>query len=276
MTDLVGAFGVPHMPGTPLDVRTDPHGELAHLFGNVKSHLDAVDPDLLVVFDTDHFFHWSYQRLPVFGLGVASETSGPGADDWPGLPSYSGIPVAEDLGRHLYLCGLDQGFDLTLTEEFEIDHSIIVPLHMLSPEMRRPMVPFWVNGIAPPLPLARRVYAAGQMVREAIESFPGSRRVGVIASGAITGDIGGPHARPGSPAAPPDQAWLSFVVGCLRDGRVGDLLEAATRDRLQRAGNVTGEVLNWIALLGVVGEQRPRSVEPQPAGGNAYAAWRFD
>jgi protocatechuate 4,5-dioxygenase beta chain len=98
----------------------------------------------------------------------------------------------------------------------------------------------------------------------------------VIASGAITGDIGGPHARPGSPAGPPDQEWLSFVVDCLRDGRVDDLLEAATRDRLQRAGNVTGEVLNWIALLGVVGDRRPCSLEPQPAGGNAYAAWRWD
>ena len=139
MAELVGAFGVPHMPGTPLDVRKDPQGELAQLFGSVKDHVDAVDPDLLVVFDTDHFFHWYYQRMPVFGLGVAPETCGPGADDWPGLPSYSGIPVAEDLGRHVYLCGLDQGFDLTLTEEFEIDHSIIVPLHMLSPEMKVPI-----------------------------------------------------------------------------------------------------------------------------------------
>ena len=60
-------------------------------------------------------------------------------------------------------------FDLTLTEEFTVVHSITVPLEMLNPAMQRPMVPFWINGIAPPLPLARRVYAAGQMVRSAIE-----------------------------------------------------------------------------------------------------------
>jgi len=105
----------------------------------------------------------------VCAVGVAPETSGPGTDDWPGLTSFGHIPVAEDVARHLYVCGLDASFDLTLSEEFTIDHSISVPLEMLNPAMERPMVPFWINGIAPPLPLARRVYAAGRMVRQAIE-----------------------------------------------------------------------------------------------------------
>jgi len=276
MAELVGAFGVPHMPNSPLSVRQEPQGELAQLYGGVRAHVDAVDPELLVVFDTDHFATWYYQKLPVFAIGVAPETSGPGTDDWPGLTSFEGIPVAEELGRHLYLCGLDQGFDLTLSEEFTIDHSITVPLEMLNPAMQRPMVPFWVNGIAPPLPLARRVYAAGQMVRQAIEALPGHARVGIIASGAISGDIGGPHARPGGPGGPPDEEWVTFAVSCMRDGRIDDLLNAATRDRLQRAGNVTGEILNWIALLGAVGSRTPCHIEPQLHGGNAYAAWRWD
>ena len=72
------------MPNSPLSVRTEPHGELAQLFGMVRGHLEAVDPDVLVLFDTDHFATWYYQKLPVFAVGVASETSGPGTDDWPG------------------------------------------------------------------------------------------------------------------------------------------------------------------------------------------------
>jgi hypothetical protein len=268
MGQLVGAFGVPHMPGTPLAVREQPNGELSQLFGAVRQQVDAVNPDLLVVFDTDHFAMWYYQRLPVFAIGIAEETSGPATDDWPGLTSFEGIPVALDLARHLYLSGLDNGFDLTLTEEFTVDHSI--------PKMERPMVPFWINGIAPPLPLARRVYAAGQMVRQAIDALPGSGRVGIIASGAISGDIGGPRALPGGPGGPPDEAWVTFVVQCMREGAVDDLLNAATRERLQQAGNVTGELLNWIALLGAVGDRTPCLIEPQLKGGNAYAAWRFD
>ncbi|MBV9582857.1 MAG: hypothetical protein JO057_30095 [Chloroflexi bacterium] len=276
MAELVGAFGVPHMPNSPLSVRTEPHGELAQLFAMVRDHLDAVDPDFLVLFDTDHFATWYYQKLPVFAIGVAEETSGPGTDDWPGLTSFRKIPVAQTLARHMYVCGLDHGFDLTLTEEFTVDHSVTVPLEMLNPSMRRPFVPFWVNGIAPPLPLSRRVFAAGEMVRQAIDALPGDARVAVVASGAISGDIGGPHASPGGPGAPADDAWVNFAVACMRDGNVNDLLNAATRERLQRAGNVTGEVLNWIALLGAVGGRRPRQIEPQLRGGNAYAAWRWD
>jgi len=53
-------------------------------------------------------------------------------------------------------------------------------------------------------------------------------------------------------------------------------LDSATRERLQAAGNVSGEILNWIALLGAIGDRKPCMIEPQLAGGNAYAAWRFD
>lgn len=264
------------MPGTPLTVREQPQGELAQLFGAVRQQLEAVNPDVLVVFDTDHFAMWYYERLPVFAIGVAEETNGPGTDDWPGLTSFEGIPVSLDLSRHLYLSGLDNGFNLTLKEEFSVDHSITVPLEMLNPRMERPMVPFWINGIAPPLPLSKRVYAAGQMVRAAIDTLPGTQRVGIIASGAISGDIGGPRSLPGGPGGPPDEAWVTYVVDCMRDGKIDDLLNAATRERLQQAGNVTGELLNWIALLGAVGDRRPCVIEPQLRGGNAYAAWRFD
>src|SRR5438105_1164932 len=223
MAELVGAFGVPHMPNSPLAVRQQPNGELGQLYGAVRKQVDEVDPDVLVVFDTDHFATWYYQKLPVFAVGVAAETSGPGTDDWPGLTSFEHIPIAEDIARRIYVCGLDSGFDLTLTEEFTIDHSMSVPLEMLNPAMERPMVPFWVNGIAPPLPLGRRVYAAGQMVRRAIEALPGDTRVGIIASGALSGDIGGPHARPGGPGGPPDEAWVTFALDCMRHGRIDDL-----------------------------------------------------
>jgi Catalytic LigB subunit of aromatic ring-opening dioxygenase len=264
------------MPGTPLAVREQPNGELAQLFGAIRQQVDAVNPDVLVVFDTDHFAMWYYQRLPVFAIGVAEQTSGPGTDDWPGLTCFEGIPVSLDVARHVYVSGLDHGFDLTLTEEFTVDHSITVPLEMLNPKMERPMVPFWINGIAPPLPLARRVFAAGQMVRGAIDALPQPIRVGVVASGAISGDIGGPCALPGGPGGPPDEQWVTFAVRCMRDGAIDELLNAATRERLQQAGNVTGELLNWIALLGAVGERKPCVIEPQLKGGNAYAAWRFD
>jgi protocatechuate 4,5-dioxygenase beta chain len=282
MAEIVGAFGTPHMPNSPGQVvREGERSEVGQLFGAVREHVDAVNPDVLVVFDTDHFAMWFYDRLPTFAIGVAETTFGPGTDDWPGLVSYDEVPVHEPLARYLHTSGIENGFDFTLTEEFTVDHSIIVPLHFLNGEgqalrMRRPMVPIWVNGIAPPLPRARRCYALGEMVRKAVEAWPSQIRVAAIASGALSGDIGGPRAREGQPAAPPDEAWVRQVVSRMQKGEVNELLNEATQERILQAGNVSGEMLNWIALLGFVGGRTPRFLEQQLSGGNAYGAWRWD
>jgi hypothetical protein len=42
---------------------------------------------------------------------------------------------------------------------------------------------------------------------------------------------------------------------------------------LLRAGNVGGELLDWIAMLGAVDNKRPKFVTPQMEQGHAYAAW---
>src|SRR5256885_1479725 len=172
------------MPGTPGAVEKNPQSEVGQLFLGVREHVEAVNPDVLIVFDTDHFATWFYDRMPTFAVGVAEMTSGPGTDDWPGLVWYDKVPVHEPLARYLHRTGIEHEFDFLLTEEFTVDHSIIVPLHFLNGNMqeltmKRPMVPIWINGIAPPLPRARRVYALGQMVRQAVEAWPSNLRVGV-------------------------------------------------------------------------------------------------
>jgi gallate dioxygenase len=276
MATIVGAFGVPHMPTTPGDCAADPESLVARAFAAVRAHVDDIDPDVLVVFDTDHFHHWFYDRLPAFAVGVAVATDGPGTDDWPGEARFEHIPVDEPLARHLYAWGIGAAFDLTLSEEFQVDHSITVPVHFLAAsdgEVVRPIVPVWINGIAPPFPLAPRCRDLGAMVAAAVSAYPAEVRVGIVASGAISGDIGGAHARPGSPMAPPDEAWLADVAGWLRDEQLDDFVAAATPDRLRAAGNVSGECLNWIALLGAVAGRRPAFLEMDTYGGNAFAAW---
>ena len=228
----------------------------------MRAWVDEIDPDVLVVFDTDHFHQWFYDRLPAFAVGVAVATDGPGTDDWPGEARFDHIPVDEPLARHVYAHGIAVAFDLTLSEEFQVDHSITVPVHFLAASdgvVVRPIVPVWINGIAPPLPLAPRCRDLGAMVSRAVETYPADLRIGLVASGAISGDIGGAHSRPGQPFAPPDEAWLGDVAGWLRDERLDDLVAAATPDRLRAAGNVSGECLNWIALLGAIGGRRPTS-----------------
>ena len=74
----------------------------------------------------------------------------------------------------------------------------------------------------------------------------------------------------------PDPAWAEAILTYLRDARTDDLLNAATSERLALGGNVAGELLNWIAMLGVVGDRKPRLLEPQMEHGHAYGVWRWD
>jgi gallate dioxygenase len=53
-------------------------------------------------------------------------------------------------------------------------------------------------------------------------------------------------------------------------------VEEATPARLARAGNISGELLNWIAMLGAVGGRKPVFMAGEPEHGHAYAAWRLD
>ena len=61
----------------------------------------------------------------------------------------------------------------------------------------------------------------------------------------------------------------------IEQGEVATLLKEATTSQMLKAGNVGGELLDWIAMLGTVGERRPKFVISQMEQGHAYAAWRW-
>ena len=275
MAEIVAAVGVPHTPALPAEVaRQGPGHPAAQLFSAIKDHLDAVQPDVLVIFDSDHLNSFFLDNLPLLSVGVADHTRGPN-DGTPAMPRYD-VPIHEALAQSIRGHGINQGFDLAVSQEFEVDHSILVPLHFLTPGMRVPIVPIFIGGIVPPLPLARRCFALGQMVRDALAAWPDALRVAILASGSVSLDIGGPLAPPGQIAGVADAAWVDEVLGYLRRAAHDDLLNAATADRLARAGNIGGELLNWIALLGALGPRKPVMVEKLMAHGDGFAAWRWD
>jgi protocatechuate 4,5-dioxygenase beta chain len=113
-------------------------------------------------------------------------------------------------------------------------------------------------------------------VRAAIESFPQKLRVAVLCSGHFSLEIGTPRIPPNDRAGIPDPDWVSHVTDHLRHARIDRLIEEATAARLAQAGNIAGELLNWIAMLGVIGDHAPRFIEAQPDLGHAFAVWRWN
>ena len=272
MAQIVGALGVPHTPLYPALVeREGPQCETARYFAAVTSELEAMRPDLIVMFDTDHLNTFFLDNLPVFAIGVTETFKGPN-DEPRAVPIYT-IKSRADVAAHLRRVAIEAGFDLALAQEFTVDHSVVVPLHFMTPGMRIPVIPIFVSGHVPPLPSARRCYELGRTVTRAIESWPEPLRVVVMGSGSFSLEVFGPRIAPGRSDGVPDPDWARRICALLEQGAVSKLLEEATQEQMLRAGNVGGELLDWIAMLGAVGETRPRFVTPQTEQGHAYAAW---
>jgi hypothetical protein len=251
--------------------KAGPDHPLLKLYAPVSAAIEAVKPDVLVLFDTDHFSTFFLDNWPIFAIGIADRFAGP--NDGTVMPRYE-LRSHAALATHIRSECVHAGFDLTLLQQFEVDHSIAVPLHFVPPAQSIPVIPIFINGFVPPLPTAQRCHALGAAVRAAVESFPDDLRVAVMASGQFSLEIGGPKVAPGKRQGVPDPAWGEHVMTLLRDGQNDALIAEATFPRLQKAGNIGGELLNWIAMLGAIGERKASWVELQRSEGSGFAIWQ--
>jgi hypothetical protein len=272
---IVAAYAVPHTPSFVADVaQTGMSHEAARFFTSIKSHLDEANADTLVLIQNDHFNTFFFNNWPTFAIGVAKSADGP-SDQTPGMPKYQ-VGIEQTLASQLLEFLVTAGFDFSVSHELSLDHAVLVPLHFLTPEMKRPIVPIFINCLVPPLPSARRCYALGQALNRSIENWAVDSRIAVIASGSLSLEVGGPLIEQGKTFGIPDKRWATRVLEYVKRSNHSQLLLEATPEQMAQAGNVGGELLNWIALLGIVGSAQPDILIEQPALGNAFAAWRLD
>ncbi len=275
MARIVAGFGVPHVPFLAGQVvRDGPGSETGGLFARVREALAAAAVDALVVFSTDHLNTFFFDNLPVFALGVADHFVGPN-DEVEALP-VSTVRSDRALATHLRRAAVDDGFDVALVQAFAVDHSIAVPLHFLTPEVRIPVVPVFINGHIDPLPSARRCFALGRSLGRAIAAYDADLDVAVLGSGSFSLEVLGPRMAEGLPFGVPDPSWDARIQALMSAGDIETLLAEATPARLRKAGNVAGELFNWLAMLGALGGGRPEWLLPQPKYGHAYGYWRGD
>jgi gallate dioxygenase len=274
MAQIVAGFGVPHTPIFPHFVKRDgPDCETAKLFGAQQNELAAARPDLILMFDTDHLNTFFLNDLPIFAVGIDNSFKAPN-DEPRDVPNYI-VPSHRDLAAHVRAAAVAAGFDVGMTQNFSVDHSITVPLHFLTPEMQVPVIPFFISGHLPPLPSAQRCYALGQAVALAIAAWPEQKRVVIMGSGSFSLEVGGPRMAPGRSDGVPDPDWAMRVIKLLEAQETERLIAEATEHQMLKAGNVGGEVLNWIAMLGAIGNRKPNYVAPQMQNGHAYGVWRW-
>ena len=142
------------------------------------------------------------------------------------------------------------------------------------PAMDVPLVPIYVSGSMPPLPSARRCIALGAAIRRAVERSTLKRRVVVVASGAFSFEVGGPLMSEDSHVGVPDPGWALRATELLAAGDRERLVAETTPAQLALAGNASGEILDWMVMLGTFDAHPPAFIEAQIEEGHAFAAWR--
>jgi len=274
MASIVGAIGVPHNPNFPeLVMRQGSDCDTAQSYKKAAEEFWALGPDAALIFTTDHLNTFFFENLPLLAVGADDGFAGPN-DDVPTVQRCR-VPSLAKFARHIHASTVEAGFEPALVQEYEVDHSVIVPLHFMNPGQRvLPVIPIFVSTHNAPRPSAPRCFAFGAAVAAAVQSWPEALRVVVIGSGSFSFDVHGHLSPPGKLVGVPDRAWVAQVGDYLNRDAIAELIAEATPDRFSRAGNVSGEILNWIAMLGTLDGQKLVWLKPEPQFGNSYAVWR--
>ncbi len=148
-------------------------------------------------------------------------------------------PVESKLALHLIEHLMDNGFDPAASKrmrEGEGEGHGMAYVHRRLMDAANPIaiVPVFLNTYFPPnQPRPRRCYALGQAIRKAVETFPGSGRVGIIASGGLSHFL-------------VDEDFDRAILKACAD-KDAQFLQDLPRNKLHSGSS---EILNWVGVAG--------------------------
>ena len=194
MGELVFAAGASHSPGiTGMTEQADPE-QAARFFAGmekIRQAFEAARPDVIIEFTNEHFVNFYLHNMPSICIGTGASHFGP-IEPWLRIEQKE-VPGSPDLAWDLAKQAVNSGFDVSFSEDLALDHGSVVPLHFITPELDVPLVPIFVNNLVDPMPLPRRIYQLGQLVRQVVAARPKHERVAVLATGGLSHWVGTPE-----------------------------------------------------------------------------------
>lgn len=268
MAELVTMIGITHNPFMPrlFQQPQQPPGaaKVKERIAMMQKKLAQAKPDVLITIGNDHLHQFFMDNMPAFMIGKMDSFHGIFHDEIRefGLPECD-IAGDLDLCNRLLEGSMDRGVDFAYSSELTIDHSIVVPMMFVRPEMDIPIVPILTNCIAPPLPRARRFYEVGQVIRSVVDSLPNGKRVGVLVSGHLSLEVGGPKQ---FERRLMDPDFDATAVGWVTSGDIAAAAEACTFEKMIPSGNMTLGFLNFLMAMGIARGSAPSYAEGLDAG----------
>jgi aromatic ring-opening dioxygenase catalytic subunit (LigB family) len=274
MAELAGVYAASHGPMIVRNWDKLTAKEQASIdggFAGLGRRIAAARLDALIVISPDHWVNFFIDNLPSICVGVGETHDGP-PEPWFKAFPHRTLRGHPELAQHVVRTALERDFEPSVSYKLALDHGFCIPLWKAAVDPLPALVPVIFNDIEPPFPSVKRCYAWGAMLAEAVATFPGKLRVGVLATGGLSHSIG-----------EPDMGRIdeAFDRDCIRRFEGGDppALIDFLNERLPSAGNGASEVRNWVAAHGAA---RGRGFElihydpiPNVYVGCGFASWKL-
>ncbi|WP_435244126.1 class III extradiol dioxygenase subunit beta [Streptomyces sioyaensis] len=278
MSEVIWGLATSHVPsiGAAMDrgMTADPvWSPLFEGYQPAREWLAEHTPDVAILVYNDHANGVDLDIVPTFALGTAETYRV--ADEGFGRRPVPDVVGDPEFSFHLLQKLMDEGFDLTVFSELDVDHGFTVPLSVWTPEPGDawpcPVIPIMVNVIRYPQPTAARCYALGKALGRAIAGYEGARTVGILGTGGMSHQLAG--ARSGFINPTFDHMFLEASE------KDPEKLAALSReDYICLAGSEGIELIMWLIMRGALNAEvrKVHSHYHVPASNTAAGLALFD
>lgn len=211
-----------------------------------KSWIRREKPDVVILVYNDHASAFSLKMIPTFALGCGEEFR-PADEGWGPRP----VPIVKGcpgLAWHMMQSVIQDGFDLTVVNEMDVDHGLTVPLSLMfgqPEEWPCRVIPLAVNVVVYPPPSGQRCYDLGKAIGRAVESYDEDLNVQVWGTGGMSHQLQGPRA--GLINKEFDAAYLDRLL----DDPEG-LAKMPHIEYMREAGAESIELVMWMVMRGAL------------------------
>ena len=174
-------LGMSHSPLIGLNpVASAIEDELQCAIAAARAHIEAFDPQLVVLIGPDHYNGFFNELMPPFCVGTQATSVG----DYltPAGPMNVDGDAALALATHL----MDDDFDIAVSRRMQVDHGFVQALQYLWGGLDTPpVVPIFMNAVAQPgIPRLRRCRQLGRAIGRFLDGRP--QRTLLIGSGGLS------------------------------------------------------------------------------------------
>ena len=257
MAEFVSIMAMAHAPGVTGWLDACPLEEQRAIEAGYRELGDimrAARPDVILGVANDHLLNLPLKNPPHWRVDAASAWDGPAEffKAWLKQPGYH-VKGRPDIAQVIFKNAAAQNVKIDRGEGLLFDDNWSVPLWYLGYDV--PIVPIHMNCINPPTASPEQCISFGKILRKIVtEDLPADLRVGLMATGGLSHEPGGPRYFTMDPVF---DRWFLELMAESDETRV---VKEATIERMNAAGGGgTTELLAWMVAMAAAGGAKGRS-----------------